>query len=306
MKRHGLAVMMLIVFLTCGAGRGEGTRNRGIQNAGGAAPVPTKGRFRVFILSGQSNMVGQGTIQETEERYRKPHDRIRVWYSGRWEYLVPARRFGPELSFAHALAAAWPEHTIGIIKVAVGGTGILAFVPDWKKEDADLTGDGRKGPIYQDILGCVRAARKARDFELAGFLWKQGGKDARNAAVAKKYLEHFEQLVTGLRKDTGVPALPVFIGTHATTEQLEEAADGPQLRAAMRRRPGLLDVLRAHNEASKQIDHCRTVIHGRLPVRKDGIHFDTEGQLALGKLFAKAVVDYWSRAGQPAPGPPSR
>ena len=66
-------------------------------------------------------------------------------------------------------------------------------------------------------------------------------------------------------------------------------ADG-RLKAIMRARPGLLDVLRAQNKAAKQIPHCYTVVHGKLPVRKDGIHYNTEGQLTLGKLFAAAIV----------------
>lgn len=272
-----------------------GSRNRGIRNAGGKAPLPTKGRFRVFILSGQSNMVGQGRMGElTKEHaaYRKPHERIRVWSNGQWEYLIPAQRFGPELSLAHELAKAWPNDTIGIIKVAVGGTGILAFVPDWRKEAANRTRDGHKGPIYKDITGCVEAARKVSDFELAGFLWKQGGKDMRNRETAKQYARNLRRLVDGLRRDTGVADLPVFIGAHFSAEQLAEAIEDPRLKKAARRRPGLLDVLRAQAEAPKAIPHCRVVAHGRLPVRADGVHFNTEGQLTLGGLFAKAIVEY--------------
>ncbi len=273
-----------------------GTGNRGLKNAGGKAPVPTRGRFRVFILSGQSNMVGQATTGELADEQaalRKPHERIRVWSSGQWEYLVPARRFGPEVGLAHELAKAWPEDTIGIIKIAVGGTGILAFVPDWKREEAALTGDAHKGPIYNDIVACVRAAREVSKFELAGFAWKQGGKDMRKPEVARNYLVHLKRLVEGLRRDTGVPELPVFIGTPLSLDELEAALGRPELAKARRGRPGLAGVLRAQNEAAKQIPHCRTVVHGRLPVRADGIHFNTEGQLTLGKLFAKAILDYY-------------
>jgi len=307
------ALLMLIVLAAVGttalAGQAPepGSRNRGIKNAGGKAPVPTTGRFRVFILSGQSNMVGQGLMNElTDEQaaYRKPHDRIRVWYDGRWEYLVPERRFGPEVSLAHELANAWPQDTIGIIKVAVGGTGILAFVPDWKKEEADLTGDAHKGPIYEDILASVRAARKVSEFDLAGFVWKQGGKDTRNPQTAKDYLKHFTRLVEGLRKDTGAANLPVFIGTHLSAEELAKANTDPRLAKARRGRPALLDVLRAQNAAAKAIPHCRTIVHGSLPVRPDGIHFNTEGQLTLGRMFAKAILEYYRDAAKTPRGDP--
>ena len=258
---------------------------------GGESPIPEKGTFRVLILSGQSNMVGQGEASELPADLRKPHDRIRIWAGGKWQYLVPSRRFGPEVSLARELAKAHPKDTIGIIKVAVGGTGILAFVPDWKKELADRTGDGHKGPLYKAMIDCVRAARKVSTFQVDAFVWKQGGKDMKKGGAAKEYLSHFRSIVEGLRKDTATPDMPAFISTYASMEDIEKRlAAGPSVVPAGR--PGMVDVLRAHNEASKKIPHCRTVIHGKLPLKGDGIHFNTEGQLQQGRILAKAILDY--------------
>ena len=53
-----------------------------------------------------------------------------------------------------------------------------------------------------------------------------------------------------------------------------------------------LDVLKAHVEAPDKIPNVVTVVHGKLPMRPDGIHFNTEGQLKQGKLLAEAVLDY--------------
>jgi len=287
----------MALLLTAPVTAGEAATRRATPGldpslGGGKAPVPTGARFRVFILSGQSNMVGQGQAGELTEPYSKPHPRVRIWASGEWQYLVPSRRFGPEVGFAHTLAKAWPDDTIGIMKVAIGGTGILAFVPDWSKEQADRTGDGRKGPLYQRIIGCLRDARKQGDFEVAGFVWKQGGKDMRNPETAREYLGHFKQLVGGLRKDTGVANLPAFISTYLTRAELEKTADDVQMKALSRGRPGLVDVLRAHLDAADKIPHVVAVVHGRLPMRPDGIHFNTEGQLTQGRLLAEAVLAY--------------
>lgn len=264
---------------------------------GGKAPLPTTGRFRVFILSGQSNMVGQGEAKELTEVYRKPHDRIRIWCEGGWQYLVPSRRFGPEVGMAHELAKAWPDDTIGIIKVAIGGTGILAFVPDWSREQADRTGDGWKGPIYKTIIRCYQAAKQAGGIELAGFVWKQGGKDAKSLDTAKEYLANLEKLVAGVRKDTGAADLPVFISTYMTREELDKAAEDPSTKALAQGRPGLVDVLKAQLDAPQKIPNVFTVVHGRLPLKPDGIHFNTEGQLTQGKLIADAVVKYYKEKG---------
>ena len=260
---------------------------------GGEAPIPKTGTFRVFILSGQSNMVGQGEASELPEDLRKPHDRIRIWCGGGWQYLVPSRRFGPEVSVARELAKAWPDDTIGIIKVAIGGTGILAFVPDWKKEHADRTKDGHKGPLYKRMTECVDAARKVSTFEVGGFVWKQGGKDAKPGGASKEYLTHFRSIVEGLRKDTTTPEMPAFVSTYMSKADLEKYIASPEYQARLGKgRPGMLDVMRAHNDAAEKIPHCRTVIHGKLPMRPDGIHFNTEGQLKQGQLIAKAILAY--------------
>jgi len=268
---------------------------------GGKAPLPSAGRFRVFILSGQSNMVGQGEAEELPEAYRKPHDRIRIWCEGGWQYLVPHRRFGPEVGMAHELAKAWPDDTIGVIKVAIGGTGILAFAPDWSREQADRTGDGFKGPIYKTIMRCYQEAKKAGDFTLAGFVWKQGGKDARNAHVAREYLANFRKLVAGLRKDTAAPDLPVFISTYMARETLDRLLADPGTRDLAKGRPGLADVLRAHLDAADKIPNVVAVIHGRLPSKPDGVHFNTEGQLKQGRLLAEAVVKFYQKKAVAAP-----
>jgi hypothetical protein len=37
-----------------------------------------------------------------------------------------------------------------------------------------------------------------------------------------------------------------------------------------------------------------SVQHGKLPVKADGIHFNTEGQLRLGMMTAAAIKTYYA------------
>lgn len=76
---------------------------------GGEAAIPETGKFRVFILMGQSNMNGSGRAKELEAPYNQKRERIRIWANGRWEYLVPSNKFGPGVSLAHQLADFWPD-----------------------------------------------------------------------------------------------------------------------------------------------------------------------------------------------------
>lgn len=267
--------------------QGQGYRQTNTMG-GGPAAIPESGKFRVFILAGQSNMTGQGRARQLSEPHNKSHDRIRIWANGRWEHFVPSRNFGPGVAMAHQLAEFWPEDAIGVIKVAIGGTGILAFAPDWTKEQADRTDDGRKGNLYKDIVDAVTAARKVSDFEIAGFVWKQGGKDSRSAELAKEYFDNFRKMVTAIRKDVDAPEMPVFIATYMSDDDVGKVNE--QLR---KRRPGLEMVLRAQNRAARDMPSVVAVHHGRLPTHIDGVHFNTEGQLKLGKIVADAVKKYY-------------
>ena len=139
--------------------------------------VPS-GPLQVFVLSGQSNMVGWGNSLELDSAARFGHDK-RLWMfeDGAWQPLKPRKRpssaqrtrwgineftFGPEIGFAHAMAAAWPGKRIGIVKQAVGGTGIMAWAPEWNESDADITGDAAKGPLYKKLVGDSSGCRGPR------------------------------------------------------------------------------------------------------------------------------------------------
>jgi predicted TIM-barrel fold metal-dependent hydrolase len=269
--------------------QGQGYNQANTMGAG-AAPISKTGKFRVFILAGQSNMTGQGQAKELNAPFNQPHERIRIWANKRWQYLVPKKNFGPDVAMAHQLAEHWPNDTIGIIKVAIGGTGILSFQPDWTFESAQRTKDGRKGNLYRDITDAVQAARKVSDFKLAGFAWKQGGKDMRSAELADEYLANFEKMIITLRKDLDAPDLPSFIAAYVTRQEYENYS-GP----ISRNRPGMAGVIKAQLDAVDKIPNVVTFAHGKLPCRPDKIHFNTEGQLKLGRMFADAIEKYQAR-----------
>ena len=260
---------------------------------GGKAIVPTNGKFRVFVLMGQSNMVGAGTASELKAPYSQKHDRIRIWANGRWEYLVPNQRFGPEVALSHELAKLWPKDTIGIIKVAVGGTGIRGFEKDWSLAQANRTADGKKGPLYKDMLNALAEAKNITNAEFCGFVWKQGGADGKKADLAKEYYGVFKQLISDVRSDIGEPKLPVFVLTYLAEKELAQLEKSQNSRYRH-----MKPVLMAHNQAARELDDVTAVHHGRLPCNPDGIHFNTEGQLKLGQMTAAAVAKAYELQGK--------
>jgi hypothetical protein len=199
---------------------------------GGEAVIPKSGKFRVFVLMGQSNMHGLAPATELTAPYTEKHDRIRIWANGRWEYFVPnnvkggaknfRNRFGPGVSLAHQLAEIWPDDTIGIIKISAGGTGVRAFEKNWTFERAQRTFDGKKGSFYTDLMNAVAEAKKISEPEFSGFVWKQGGADGTKKDLAYEYFDTFSQLVSDMRADLGAPELPVFVLSRRNEDELHE------------------------------------------------------------------------------------
>ena len=307
----------------------------GLQQAnsmgGGAAKIPKSGKFRVFVLMGQSNMTGAARATELKPPYTEKHDRIRIWANGRWEYFVPSVRFGPGVSMAHQLAEHWPEDTIGIIKVASGGTRIRGFEKNWSFERAELTFDGKKGSLYQDLMNAVAEAKRISKPEFCGFVWKQGAADGTKKVLAEEYYDTFKQLVSDLRSDLGVSDLPVFMPSYMNDEDLLKAvllhlsdeelrtirdpagrpsvkdADlleavptdlsdtpSPKFTKAVGKRPYIATIIAAQNRAGRELPNVTTIYPGELSrIGGGNNHINAEGQIKLGKITASAVQEFY-------------
>ena len=296
---------------------------------GGEAAIPKSGKFRVFVLMGQSNMTGAARAKELKPPYTEKHDRIRIWANGRWEYFVPSVRFGPGVSMARQLAAFWPDDTIGIIKVASGGTGIRGFEKNWSFERANLTFDGKKGSLYQDLMNAVTEAKRISKPEPCGVVWKQGGADGTKKVLANEYYDTFKQLISDVRKDLGAPDLPVFMPSYMNDEELLKVvlsymSDEDQLKAKKsaskrplkdedllkavmahmyelpnakkpkRKRPYIAAVIMAQNRAGRELPNVATGHPGELPrIGGGNNHINAEGQIKLGKITASAVGEFY-------------
>ena len=124
-----------------------------VQGQRASAEAPSK-KLKVFILAGQSNMVGWGDSPKLSDDLKNGSDRVLMFEDGKWQPLRPFKKamknqeqfgmaefsFGPEIAFGDEIAKAWPNETIGIVKLAFGGTSILTWKPNWSKEDADRVG----------------------------------------------------------------------------------------------------------------------------------------------------------------------
>jgi hypothetical protein len=254
-------------------------------------PAPQK-KIKVFILSGQSNMVGQGASYQLDDAAKRGNERVLMFEKGKWQPLRPLRRnFGPEIAFGRRMAKAWPDETIGIVKQAVGGTGILAWHPNWTAEQADRTGDARKGNLWKALTGKVQQACSAADCEIVGFVWLQGGKDMLKVDTGMQYGDNLKALVQGIRKKFDVSKLPFVLGSYRAKGTPDDLSGMAEKVKAMIPRKGAYYVLQAQYEAEKKLAPANMVPLVDIEKHPNDVHFNTKGQLKTGKLFAEGYLE---------------
>jgi hypothetical protein len=162
-------------------------------------PAEAKGRLLLFVLAGQSNMVGVAPLP----RERPPlDDRLYVFRDdGLWwvaeEPIHERALLGPGLAFATALVERDPTLRIGLLPCAQGGTTIS----EWQRNLSPKS-------YYAQCLKKVELTRA--DGIIGGYLFYQGEQDAWSADDAPLWGAQFERLVTDIRQDIGRRDLPVI------------------------------------------------------------------------------------------------
>lgn len=238
-----------------------------------AVPAHAKQEL-IFILAGQSNMAGQGERSKLPAAYRKNPTNVSFYHNGYKTSLNHFAHFGPEISFAHAISKRFPRHKIKLIKFAVGGTSMLAWAPNWSAQRANLTRNASAGPLFKKLMQTANATYDSKTSRISGVLWVQGEADAKYPAVARQYMTNLRNFVIALRRQ---------LDNRAT--QFMVAGVNPPVK--------LFTASAAVNRAQKQVvaslPNMRFIRTSDLSKRADQLHFDTVGQLKLGRRFARVV-----------------
>ena len=279
----------------------------GVMSAKAQEAAPSGRKIKVFILSGQSGMAGFGRSHELPDALRNGNDRVLMFEGGKWQPLRPFHvyaekyrkkfgltefSFGPEIPFAHAIAKACPNETIGIVKQAAGGTGVLAWHPNWTREQAERTKNARRGNLFKALTDKVKAACASRECELVGFVWHQGARDMSFVDVAKGYLPNLKAMVAGVRKEVGAEDMPFLYSTHRPSEaNIPDDLSDVVPTVVEGRHPGAMWVLKAQWDAQQAIPNAKMVILRDLEKHPKDQHSNTAGNLQLGRIFAKAYLD---------------
>lgn len=221
---------------------------------------------KVFILMGQSNMLGFGKIADAAKEGTLEHA---VKTEGLYPFLVDdAGNCTVRKDVRNVL-----EEPVMILKSCIGnrGLGWDLLPPGSERYEFDVT-DKKTGetktyvfagykdspdkwekgaeskPIgwyaskqYDDVVANTKKVLEdlktyypdAKDFEVAGFFWWQGDKDRYREAHAAQYEKNLVNLIKTLRKDFNAPNDPFVIATLGQTKKGDDGNDGKILDAML-------------------------------------------------------------------------
>lgn len=233
-------------------------------------PVP-KDKFHLFLLVGQSNMAGRGTVTPAD---KLPHARVLMLNKeGAWVPATDPLHFdkpsvagvGVGRSFAIALAEAHPDITIGLIPCAVGGSPIDAWKP------GAYYAPTQSHP-WDDAMQRARLALQAGT--LKGILWHQGESDS-TAELAPGYEAKLHDLIGRLRTELHAPEVPFIAG------QMGRFAESPWNEFKIK-------VDEAHRHLPRALPFTAFVPSDGFKHRGDKVHFDSDSYREFGRRYAEA------------------
>lgn len=168
----------------------------------------TKNKTKVFLLAGQSNMVGVGKIIDLKKPFNQSPTNVQIWIDNKWlplSSIIKEKdgKFGPEVSFAYTISKAMPDYDIRLIKFAVGGT---ALYNDWAP---------KTGKEYLTFMKTANDAITNLDdanikYDIAGMLWLQGESDA-HENQAGTYKKNLIAFIADMRLNFKTPEMPFII-----------------------------------------------------------------------------------------------
>ena len=242
------------------------------QNVQSQKNVTKKKDIHIYILAGQSNMAGRGTV-EAIDTITNPH----IWMLNKDTQWVPAKEplhfdkpkvagVGPGFAFANELSRADPNVMIYLVPCAVGGTRIDLWTPG-------AYDSATKTHPYDDAIARIKKAMPYG--ELKGIIWHQGESDC-NPALSAGYETKLKELILRFRTALMKPKLPFVLGEIAhfrPTENKDKTI-----------------VNQAIKTVAYTLPNCGYVATGGMQHRGDTLHFNSPSAREIGKRYAEVML----------------
>lgn len=298
------AIAAITIALICGTGLGVwlqkslGISARGVtllRRAGLSNYIPAsaasltsepaiaerlQGKLKLYILVGQSNMVGAA---EVPEEIKTSANIFTFGNDYRWHRATepvddPTNQidvvsededpgFGPAFTFAKTTVAQDSNQLIGLIPCAKDGSSIT----DWQQNLSDQS-------LYGSCLKRVRAASPMG--KVSGILFFQGEADTIDPQQfptlqpdAQAWAEKFAIFAYSFRQDIGNPDLPLVYAQLGQPKDLEGLPNW-----------GLVQ----QQQGNIQIPNATMIETNDLPM--EGLHFTVDSYKVIGQRYAEAFT----------------
>jgi hypothetical protein len=218
-------------------------------------------------------MVGEARADSLPDSLRTQPDNVVLHDEGRLRSFESLFWFGPEIGFAHTIADLWPGDTIVLIKYAVGATSIYCWHPEFHIEPVERIGLPCD-TLYVRLMEHIAHVRAQRNVRIAGMLWMQGEADAAYTWAANEYLSNLQALIDSVRSHLSLPELPFVLG---------RIREGGSAAAIVRQ---------AQEEVPYTRSNVKMIDTDDLGVKDDSVHYDHDGQIALGRRFAEVYREF--------------
>ncbi len=247
--------------------------NRAVTEGTSPRPltVPAGEKLKVFVLIGQSNMVGKRCLEKDLPAELKNAQENVLFFDGKkWVPIKPGvterKGYGPELSFGNVISGKLGG-PIGIIKHSVGGTSLYK---DWNPKD--------KRSLYAQLVKKVEDGAEQQPLEVAGVLWIQGGADSKEKGPADAYAENLSAFIQTMRKEFHSPDMAWVTG-----------------RSNAVRFPFNKPVRTAQMECREA--RYTWVDMDDIELGPDKLHYTGKGMVEVGKRCAEAMYRLLEKAG---------
>lgn len=244
--------------------------------------LPEPDVVQVVVLAGQSNMAGRASAADLPAQLQVSQEDVQLFYSGGGalipNVLTPLQAgsgadLGPEVTLGRTLADLGPDDDFVLIKHAVGGTSLFE---DWDpdtgveyQELADTLDDGLQALVEQGLTP-----------EVCGFVWLQGEADVVQGRTQEQYTADLTAFVDAVRTDfAGGSDLRFVVGRLSDRQFAGSGLVG-----------GREAIQAAQDDVAGAVTNVALVDTDALTLNDDR-HYDTPGQLAMGTLLARALLE---------------
>ena len=240
--------------------------------------------YKVLLLAGQCNMNGYMTVstglpvelqsEQTDVLFYAP-EHLSGLVNLR-PYPDPSNAsqnlFGPEILLGRTLADANPHCNFYLIKYAVDETSLHT---DWDPQGTSNNYDTLLTTIFDGLTTLTNAGHT---YDISAFFWMQGEKDAQDNQ-GNTYEANLKDFIASVRSeyDTNLP----FIFGQLSKNQTDLANDH------------LDEVRTAQAAVDASINNVEIIVTNNMSLQSDNLHFDADGQIDLGKAFAKTYQKFY-------------